>query len=355
MLFQSSPFEVRAAFLYRNVCDFQAELTADRIEGSDRDDILEGLKYLRQLLLDIYADTATYRVEDDLESYHRLTQTVLFLYTIGAYGEIVREGEVSFLRMDKSLIRKFFKRPAAFHLEALQNYGFYFEYEKNGRTAETFSSCDALSIYNESCPSFFQALKHFICRIPVMDSKKDYAMQTDLIMRADFETVLLRGGKRKEDINPLRPDILRSLGPQADLWKELVSNLIIGQGLKASCKFWSYCTPHWIVHLMRKGKPVCIFTIHTDVLFFELAAPFEKLEAMAKDKEQLVPSIRKNMEQFGCIRCGRCGGESISLVNGISLCIREPWARRFTFEITNTMETKVIAVMISQIHQEGTA
>jgi hypothetical protein len=343
MLFQSSPFETRAAFLYRNVCDLPAELTEDRIEGPDKEEILEGLKAVRQLLLDIYADTSAYRVEDDLESYHRLTQTVLFLYLAGVHGELMREGEVSFLRLDKSLIRKHFKKPAVFHLEVLQNYGFYFEYEKSGHTAETYQSCDTVFVYNESCPSFFPALKYFACRIPVMDSKKDYAMQTDLFMRADFETALMGAGKRKEAIDPLQPGILRSLGPRADLWKVLVSGLISRQGLKSGCKFWSYCSPHWIIHLMRKGKPVCIFTIHTDALFFEMAAPFDQLSAMALKKDKLAPILQKSMEQFGCIGCGRCGGESISLVNGISLCTKEPWARRFTFEITDAVEAKDIA------------
>jgi hypothetical protein len=355
MLFQSSPFETRAAFLYRNVCDFPAELTHDRIESSDKEEILEGLRYLRQLMLDIYADTGAYRTEDDLESYHRLTQTVLFLYMAGAYGELMREGEVSFLRLDKSLIRKHFKKPAAFHLDALANYGFYFEYEKNGHFAESYQLCDSVLIYNESCPSFFPALKYLICRNPAMDSKKDYAMQADLFMRADFETVLLGAGKRKEDIDPLRPDIMRSLGSRAELWKGLVSDLMEGQGLKAGCKFWSYCTPHWIIHLTRKGKPVCIFTIHTDCLFFEMAAPYEQLEALAEDKEQLVPAIRKNMEQFGCIKCGRCGGESITLVNGITLCTREPWARRFTFEIADAMEAKAVSRLIIDIRKEESA
>ena len=347
MLFQSSPFETRAAFLYRNVCDFPAELTLDRIESADKEEILEGFKYIRQLLLDIYADTGAYRVTDDLESYHRMTQTVLFLYTAGSYGELMREGEVSFLCLDKSLIRKFFKKPAAFHLEVLQNYGFYFEYEKDGHSAGTYQSCDTVLIYNESCPSFFPALKYYICRIPIMDSKKDYALQTDLFMRADFETALLGGGKRKEDIDPLRPDILRSLGPLVDLWKGLLYDLMAGQGLKTSCKFWFYCTPHWIIHLMRKGKPVSIFTIHTDCLFFEMAAPFEQLSEMAVAKDQLAPILQKNMEQFGCIKCGQCGGESITLVNGISLCTRGPWARRFTFEITDATEAKAVAGLFS--------
>ncbi len=346
MLFQSSPFEVRAAFLYRNVCDFPNDLTADRIEDPDHEEIMEGLRYIRQLLLDIYADTACYRVEDDLEGYHRLTQTVLFLYTVGIHGELQREGVVSSLRLDKALVRAHFKKPAAFPLEALQNYGFYFEYEKNGRRVESYSSCDAVYMHNESCPSFFQALKYVACRIPVMDSKKDFAMQTDLFMRADYETILLGGGKRKEDIDPMRPEILRSLGVRAEWWKGLVQALVHGQGLKPSCKFWSYCTPHWIIHLQRKGRPVCIFTIHTDGLFFEMAAPYDRLAALARVKDTLVPAIRTGMERFGCIQCGRCGGESIIPVNGISLCEKEPWARRFELEIASQEEAKALLGLV---------
>jgi hypothetical protein len=267
----------------------------------------------------------------------------------------MREGEVSFLCMDKTLIRKYFKKPAAFHLDALQNYGFYFEYEKNGLTAESYSSCDSVCMYNDSCLSFFPALTYFISRIPIMDSKKDYAMQTDIFLRADFETALLGGGKRKDDIPPLQPDILRSLGTRADLWKELASDLVTERGLKASCKFWSYCTPHWIIHLMRKGKPVCIFTIHTDVLYFEMAASIEQLEALALKKERLAPALHKSMEQFGCIRCGRCGGESINLVNGISICSREPWARRFTLNVTSRLEVDAIAGLLGEIKQKEPA
>ena len=347
MLFQSSPFEVRAAFLYRNVCDFPNDLTADRIEDPDPEEIVEGLRYIRQLLLDIYADTACYRLEDDLESYHRLTQTVLFLYMAGAHGELNREGEVSFLRLNKASVRAHFKKPAAFPLNALQNYGFYFEYEKNGRRVESYSACDAVCMYNESCPSLFQALTFVVCRIPAMDSKKDFAMQTDVFMRADYETILLGGGRRKEDIDPMRPEILRSLGERAEWWKGLVQALVQEQGLKTSCKFWSYCTPHWIIHLQCKGKPVCIFTIHTDGLFFEMSAPYDRLAAMAQEKDTLVPAVRTGMEKFGCIQCGRCGGESIISINGISLCEKEPWARRFELEIASQEEAQALLGLVS--------
>jgi hypothetical protein len=74
-----------------------------------------------------------------------------------------------------------------------------------------------------------------------------------------------------------------------------------------------------------------------------MAAPFIQLSALAKVKDQLAPILQSSMEQFGCIGCGRCTGESITLVNGISLCTQEPWARRFTFEITGATEAKAVS------------
>ncbi len=346
MLFQTSPFEERAAFLRRNVCDFPAGPTRDKIESAGGEEIFEGLQYIRQLLLDIYADTAAYRAEDDLESYHRLTQTILLLYAAGIYGELTREGEVSFLRFPKPLIRKHFKKPAAFHLDALQNYGFYFAYFKNGRPVQAYPSCDTVCMYNESCPSFFPALAYLACRIPAMDSKKDFAMQSDLFLRADFETILLGGGKRKEDIDPLRPEIIRTLGPKAEWWKELMHALADKQSLKASCKFWSYCAPNWTIHLTAKGKTVCIFTLYIDSMFFEWSAPYEAMVQLAREKEQMPPAIRQCLENFGCIRCGRCGGESITLVNGVSLCTREAWARRITFDIADKTRVQAVSRLV---------
>ena len=342
MLMKNSPFEARADFLRRSVCDFPQEMTPAAAGGADGEEIVAGLRYLRQLLLDIYADTAVYRVEDDLDSYHRLTRTVLFLQLAGAHGTLEREGEISFLRLDKALIRKHFKMPAAFYLQALMNYGFYFEYFKNGRPSDTYQTCDTVCMFCESCSSFFPALACFCGRIPVMDSKRDYAMAFDLFAMADYATVFLGGKTRKEDIDPLRPDILRALGPKAALWQELVSVLINERGMKASCKFWSYCTPQWIIHFARKGVGECIFTLHTDIVFFEMSAPLQQLAAMAQAKKDLDPVLLRGIETFGGIKCGRCDGGGITMVNGIALCPREPWARRFFFEVASGAEARAI-------------
>ena len=130
LFFQAAPFDKRAAFLFRNVCDFPSSLIPENIQSTDKEDILAGLEYFSALLREIYADSSTYRTEDDLESYHRLTNTVQLLLVAGTCGTLLREGEISHILLEKALIRRHFKKPAAFHLGAIENYGFYFAYEK---------------------------------------------------------------------------------------------------------------------------------------------------------------------------------------------------------------------------------
>ncbi len=347
MFFQAAPFDKRAAFLFRNVCDFPSSLIPENIQSTDKEDILAGLEYFSALLREIYADSSTYRTEDDLESYHRLTNTVQLLLVAGTCGTLLREGEISHILLEKALIRRHFKKPAAFHLGALENYGFYFAYEKNGRPAKDYNSCTTVAIYNESCAAFLPALNYLAQHIPAMDNKKDFAMQTDLFLMADYKTILLGGAKRKEDIVPLRPEILRTLGEKAACWTELVINLTQEAGLKASCKFWSYCSPAWVVHFHKKGKSACIFTISTDSLFFEWCASYEVLKDLAENKEQLPPLIKSCMEGFGCIHCGVCRSENVTLVNGFSLCTKEAWARRITFDFTTQAHIQAVQFLLA--------
>lgn len=334
MLFQSLPFEKRALFWYRNVRDFSMDLTAQVLQTPDGEKLLEGLQCFRQLLMDIYSDTAAYHMEDDLDSYHRMMETVLLLFVAAAHGMLMQNGEISCLRLEKAQIRKHFKRPAAFHLNALENYGFYYEYEKGGKTVKDYTASSTVTIYNDNCAYLLPALAYFAHHIPPVDNKKDYAMQTDLFCMADYDSVLLKKGIRREEIDPLRPEILRTIGENADDWIALIKPFVEQKGLGVKCKFWSYCVPCWVIHITQKRKTVCIFTLCAGNIFFEWSAPYEAMVRLAQDKEQLIPVIREKMERFGCIRCGVCKGENITMVNGISLCTKETWARRITYDVS---------------------
>jgi hypothetical protein len=116
--------------------------------------------------------------------------------------------------------------------------------------------------------------------------------------------------------------------------------------MKTACKFWSYCTPQWVIHFMRKSKTVCIFSMPADTLCFEMALPYEQAAELAGPGDALDPSLRKSMESFGCIGCGKCDGSSIVRVEGFALCPREPWARRLAFNVDSPAQIDAIASLM---------
>ncbi len=346
MFLHTTTFPDRAAFLHRNVCDFPGDLTAEKLNVPDGEALLMGLVSLRELLLAIYDDPGTYLGADALESYHKLTYTVSLLQTAGAWGEPFKEGEEVFLSLDKGLIRKHFKKPAGPSLAALEHYGFHFDYSKKGKAASSYEACDTVRMRYEGPAGFFPALRLLVGRLPAVDNNKDYALQSDLFSKADYGAVFLNTPLGRRDVSPLRADILKTAGTNAALWTELVNTLTGKFGLKTGCKFWSYCTPQWVVHFIRKSKTVCIFSMTADILCFEMALSYEQAAELAGLGNALDPTLRKGMERLGCIGCGRCDGGDIVKVAGISLCPRQPDARRLAFNVDSLAEIGAVASLI---------
>ena len=346
MFLHTTTFPDRAAFLYRNVSDFPEDLTAEKLNAPDGESLLTGLASVRKLLLTIYDDPGAYLGADALESYHRLTYTVSLLQTAGTWGELCKKGEEVLLSLDKGLIRKHFKKPAGPCLAALERYGFSNEFFKKGKPAPSYETCDTVQMRFEGPAGFFPALRLFVQRLPAVDNNKDYALQSDLFSKADYGAVFLNTPLDRRNVSPLRADILKTAGTNVALWTELVNVLTGKFSLKTTCKFWSYCTPQWVIHFMRKSKTMCIFSIPADTICFEMALPYEQTAELAGLGDALNPVLRKGMERFGCIGCGRCDGSDVTKVEGIALCPREPWARRLSFDVDSPAQIDAIASLM---------
>ncbi len=346
MLHQEISFEKRAEFLRLNVCDFPVDLTANRIKHVDAEQIVEGLRDVRQLLIEIYSDTVAYRAEDPLESYHNLTNTILFLYVAGITGELESEGDRWCTRVDKSKFKKQFKKPPSFQFEVLSNYGFYFEYFKNRKEVDTYKSCDTFIIHYENSSCFALAIKYLLDRMPIVDNKKDYALVTDLFSKADFAGTLLQESIKRQDISPVREDIMRSTGNSKELWKEISTILNGKYMLKAKCNLWSYCSPHWIIHFMNKSKAICVFTIIPDMIDFEMSLPFEKSKEIVSIRKELAQNVCRSIESLRCINCGRCKGNRIEFFDGVRLCSLNAEARRLYLCVTSLEEIDSISKII---------
>ncbi|MEA4969178.1 MAG: hypothetical protein VB051_01465 [Candidatus Pelethousia sp.] len=348
MLLHSTTFEERAEFLYRNVLDIPAGLTAECIVHPDAEVIFDGLLHFRHFLLELFASTAVFRVEDDLESYHRLWNSVLFLNVAFAHGEFSREGERAYLSISKALIKRHFKKPAAFFILALSGFGFYFEYLKCGQYVDDYKKCDVLCICNENSSGIISALSYLARRMPQVDTRKDYAMPTELFLKADYASFLAGTSPKRQDIDPLRADIRATAGVLSSVWERLASSLS-ERGLTAACNFWTYCTPHWIVHFKKKSKTICIFTLAADIVEFEMALPYDGGRAVAALKPLLSEAAQGGLEALGCIKCGRCDGSAVTMADGLSLCPHETWARRINFKLTSNADAQSTLMLLDAL------
>lgn len=348
MLLHSTTFEERAEFLRRNVMDMPAGLTAESIAHPDADAIFDGLLHFRRFLLALFASPAAFRVDDDLESYHRLWDSVLFLNVAFARGELLREGERAYLSIDKGLIKRHFKKPAAFFLSTLSDFGFYFEYLKHGQYTNDYKKCDTLCIYNENSSGIIFALSYLIERMPQVDSRKDYAMPTELVLKADYASILSEISPKRQDIDPLRADIRATAGALCSVWEKLVPSLV-GRGFNTACNFWTYCTPHWIVHFKKKSKTVCNLTLAADIVELDMTLPYEKGGAAAALKPFLSEAAQGSLNKLGCIKCGRCDGGAVTMINGLALCPHEIWARRISFKLTSEADAESALMLLDAL------
>ena len=333
MLLHSTTFEERAAFLRRNVMDMPLDLTEECITHPDADVIFDGLLHFRRFLLELFSSTAVFRAGDDLESYHRLFDSVRFLKIVFMHGKLLHEGERAYLSISKALIKKHFKKPAAFFLSALSDIGFYFEYLKHGQYTDDYNKCDTLCIYNENSSGIISALSYLTERIPQVDSRKDYAMPIELFMKADYASILAGISPKRQNIDPLRADIRATAGTLCSIWEKLAPSLT-ERGLNPACNFWTYCTPHWIVHFKKNHKSVCILTLAADMIEFEMTLPYDRGYAAVALKPLLSEAALGSLSKLGCIKCGRCDGSALTMIGELSLCPHETWARRISFKIT---------------------
>lgn len=348
MLLHSTTFEERAAFLHRNVMDIPAGITAERIAHPDAEVIFDGLLHFRQFLLELFASTAVFRAGDDLESYHRLWDSVFFLNAAFAHGALLREGERAYLSISKALIKRHFKKPAAFFLSALSGFGFYFEYLKHGQYVDDYKKCDVLCIYSENSQGIILALSYLAGHVPQVDSRKDYALPIELFLKADYASFLAGISPKRQEIDPLRADIRATAGVLSSVWEKLASSLA-GRGLTAACNFWTYCTPHWIVHFKKKSKTVCIFTLAADIIEFEMTLPYDMGDAAATLKPLLSEAAQGSLEALGCINCGRCDGSAVTMVDGLSLCPHETWARRIRFKLASDADAQSALTLLDAL------
>ena len=316
MMWEDVPFEARAAFLQANVMELSEELKNAYAPQAN-----PGFENFRGLLLSLYESPGAFGGEDALERFHALTYTTqLFFSAIATVGHLSEDGEGLYLL--KADFKKVYKKPCNIPFDILPGFGVDFAYEKKGKAVDSFAACDAFTVGFSYGQGIAGVLKQMSEQFHAVDHKKEYTEALVMLGKADFDRLVLGASALREDIHPLRPDILRSAGEAQNLYQELV-RLALAEGFTSLCYLQRYANPTWNVNFYQ-GKKLRLKTMWCmQRNFIYVPVPFAKAEAVIQNRQKYHPRIREAIERFGCVNCGRCkAGKPVKFLtaDGITVC-----------------------------------
>ena len=348
----------QATFYFRNVCNYDSGIKAD-IECTKSN--IDGFDAFSGLLRTIYQDWHSYEIStvpsertkigimtDDLENYHNLTYTLDCLFAIAAIGELQAEGENKYLNVSKAPFKSIYKKSAAFPLEMLEKYGFYFMYFKGEKEMPDYKRCDHFHAYYKNAQSLIESIHLLATLLSKQERQKEMADKV-AFMLADYYFILTGSINQ----NPLQDSIINTLGLVSDLWKELVFVLQDECKLTACSSFNPYVFPNRTVTFKQNNKTVCKLGINVDRLDIRLPLSFETAKELIINRKSLPQRINRNIDKFGCVDCGKCKeSRNIIMVEGVSLCnlsysnfLTED-SRCIVITISNEEETKIISDIV---------
>lgn len=322
----------QANFWFDNVCDLPAETLKKEMEISDY--LVEGLDEFINLLKSMYKEYHMYEVStaesirtkigimaDDLENYHNLTDTAACLYGITSVSELCTEGENSFLKVDKAIFKANFKKSVIFFFDILEKYSFYFKYFKAEKEVTTYKQCDRFEVFYDNKNSLIAAIKYLAEHSPEANVKDDYTVTKTLFMLADFKSIILKNSTKRKEMDPLRTEILKTVGKYSELWFEIVKFFRDQNELGTDISMNTYVFPNWTVKFTRNKRTICTFIIRVDELHIRLPLSYSVAKDVIKSRDKLPKSVSDSLNNFGCVHCGKCANQSnIELFEGINLC-----------------------------------
>lgn len=354
MLFHYQNFEERLRFFKLNVCVFPEELSYSNIKHKDSELVIEGLKELEELFREIFSAVEVFDKGEPLESLHNVSNTLMFLYSAGYVGELCKEGNKCFLKIDKKELKSHYKLSMNEPTENLSQFGFYYEYYKNGRETESLNKCSMFHVYCDNYDYVPLALSYIMKNALLDVTAKDYSRMQGIFYKLDYRSMLLNESTKREDISPFRADILNTACSKKDYLKSLVETVLDRYPLSVRPKFHEYYTPHWILQFFTKKSNKFVFNVNVpaDTVCLEIRLSIETIENLAKKREMINGQLKNELERFGCISCNNhCEQKNIQEQNGVKYCIGYSEARLLMLYLTSEEDVKS-AIMLMDMEQE---
>lgn len=338
MLFHNQTFRERLKFFELNICDFPVELSHADIDHTNPEQVILGLKDLQQLFAEIYTAVDVFQEDEPLESLHNVSNTLMFLYSAGFVGELCSHGVKWYLKIDKKQMKSHYKQSLSKPLEKLTQFGFYYEYYKNGNCVETLNKCAQFAIYCEQWDNVLLALNYILQKVQLDLTADDYTRMQGLFYKLDYRSMFLKESTKRENINPLRSDIQKTAGVNREFLVSLLKKIFSNYSLKTKIKVHEYYTPHWILQFYSTNTDKFAFNLNiaANTICLEIRLSIETVEALATRNIEITEKLKTELDKFGCISCNnQCKKENLKETNGICYCTASSEARLMMLYITS--------------------
>lgn len=358
IILRNVPFAKQAQFLRDNVCSYPSSSEFDEAlseRGSAIGvDAAGGLGAHRDLLIRMYGDLDCIEGKDDKARYTQLIDTVALLYACFAFGTTDREGDSYVVRIDKDTLKSEYKKGSlAKRKRLLEHHGFAVRYLSSPGECASLSRASQLSLAYARHRDLVPALKLFAEAIQALPDSEQAPIYSKLgmFLKADYESAILGRPVPRDTLDPMRRDILDTVGEYGQDWTDLVAALHGKCGLACS-GFWHYgASPSWSVSFAATGKrPLAIFTLGSGIVFIEFTLPVNSAERIIRDRRDLSDTMRERIESFHCVKCPKkCQGGNLRKVDGVWLCTGRAEARRIYSTLLSPADFASIHAMIDGI------
>jgi hypothetical protein len=353
IILKNIPFARMARFYYDNVCDTPRDRAMSGLD-EDQHAFAEGLEDYRALLRALYSDVGSLDRGSDEASYALLVNTVRLLYGCFTVGTVRRPDGRDELLVSKAALQKVYKNGMVSEiLEIWRRYGVATAYLRDQSPSNTLSRATDLLITSERTPHLVAACE----RLADLANRAHHGVDERIydavciFLKGDYESAAGLVPIARSTLDPLRPDILRTVGRYGDRWVQLVEAMGKRAGWLCSGFMHYGFSPSWGVSFAEKGqRPTAIFTLGSEVVFIEFTLPLAAAETLIRRRGEYAQSIREAIEDFRCNKCPKeCRGKNLSKVDGVWLCRGRAEARRIYRVLSEPEEFASILAMVDTI------
>ena len=346
-------FARMARFYHDNVWDMPRRLGSLGPQ-EDQQAFVEALADYQDLLKAMYSDVALFERGSCEASYALLVNTVRMLFGAFTVGVVTNLDGRDALLLEKAALQQVYRNGMVSEiLEIWRRFGLATAYLRNQSPVNTLSRATDFLITSERSPHLVPMLKRLadMANAVYRDVDERIYDPVGVFIKGDYESAAGLVPLVRNSLDPLRPDILRTVGTYSDRWMQLVQAMTTRAGWSCSGFMHYGFSPCWSVSFSKPGqRPPAIFTLASELIFIEFTLPLSAAETIIHHRGGYAPAIREAIESFRCNKCPKkCRGKNLTKIDGVFLCSGRAEARRIYRVLSEPAEFDSILSIVDTV------